>query len=91
MDSLQRPRPHYNLIRQNSWSGLSESSSHESLTGPLVKSNSLNGMRASAESEWPPPLSLSLNLPFSPVPPNLSGDNLIVVLTFKPNLVVDPA
>ena len=66
MDSLQRPRPHYNLIRQNSWSGLSESSSHESLTGPLVKSNSLNGMRASAESEWPPPClsrSISPSLP----------------------------
>ena len=53
MDSLQRPRPPYSLIRQNSWSGLSDSSSHESLTGPLVKSNSLNGMKAAAESECP--------------------------------------
>uniref|UniRef100_A0A671WJX0 DENN domain containing 4B n=1 Tax=Sparus aurata TaxID=8175 RepID=A0A671WJX0_SPAAU len=39
------PRPHSNLIRQSSWSGLSESSSHESLTGSLVKSNSLNSMK----------------------------------------------
>ncbi|KAM3873619.1 DENN domain-containing protein 4B [Diretmus argenteus] len=49
MDSLQRPRPHSNLIRQASWSGLSESSSHESLTEPLVKSNSLNSMKASTD------------------------------------------
>uniref|UniRef100_A0A8D3B7B0 DENN domain containing 4B n=1 Tax=Scophthalmus maximus TaxID=52904 RepID=A0A8D3B7B0_SCOMX len=41
------PRPHSSLIRQSSWSGLSESSSHESLTGPLVKSNSLNSMKTS--------------------------------------------
>ncbi|XP_030213798.1 DENN domain-containing protein 4B [Gadus morhua] len=53
MDSLQRPRPPYSLIRQNSWSGLSDSSSHESLTGPLVKSNSLNGMKAAAEKSGP--------------------------------------
>ncbi|XP_072535527.1 DENN domain-containing protein 4B [Salminus brasiliensis] len=39
-------RPHSTLIRQTSWSGLSESSSHESLTGPLTKSNSLSSMRA---------------------------------------------
>uniref|UniRef100_A0AAQ5WXW2 DENN/MADD domain containing 4B n=1 Tax=Amphiprion ocellaris TaxID=80972 RepID=A0AAQ5WXW2_AMPOC len=45
MDPDQRPRPHSTLIRQSSWSGLSESSSHESLTGPLVKSNSLNSMK----------------------------------------------
>ncbi|KAM9852650.1 LOW QUALITY PROTEIN: DENN domain-containing protein 4B [Aulostomus maculatus] len=38
------PRPQSTLIRQSSWSGLSESSSHESLTGPMVKSNSLNSM-----------------------------------------------
>ncbi|KAM4600741.1 DENN domain-containing protein 4B isoform 2-T2 [Polymixia lowei] len=49
MDSHQRPRPHSNLIRQSSWSGLSESSSHESLTSLLVKSNSLNSMKASTE------------------------------------------
>ncbi|KAM6910015.1 DENN domain-containing protein 4B [Xenentodon cancila] len=40
-----RPRPHSTLIRQSSWSGLSESSSHESLTGSLVKSSSLSSMR----------------------------------------------
>ncbi|XP_060937993.1 DENN domain-containing protein 4B-like [Limanda limanda] len=45
VDADQRPRPHSNLIRQSSWSGLSESSSHESLTGPMVKSNSLNSMK----------------------------------------------
>lgn len=49
MDPDQRPRPHSNLIRQSSWSGLSESSSHESLTGSLVKSNSLNSMKTPAE------------------------------------------
>uniref|UniRef100_A0A8C8FHQ2 DENN/MADD domain containing 4B n=1 Tax=Oncorhynchus tshawytscha TaxID=74940 RepID=A0A8C8FHQ2_ONCTS len=47
MDSNQRSRPQSNLIRQSSWSGLSESSSHESLTGSMVKSNSLNSMRES--------------------------------------------
>uniref|UniRef100_A0A665U9C2 DENN/MADD domain containing 4B n=1 Tax=Echeneis naucrates TaxID=173247 RepID=A0A665U9C2_ECHNA len=41
-DPDQKPRPQSTLIRQSSWSGLSESSSHESLTGPLLKSNSLN-------------------------------------------------
>ncbi|KAK2845148.1 hypothetical protein Q5P01_011807 [Channa striata] len=41
----QRLHTHSALIRQSSWSGLSESSSHESLTGPLVKSNSLNSMK----------------------------------------------
>lgn len=45
MDADLRLRPHSTLIRQSSWSGLSESSSHESLTGPLVKSNSLNSMK----------------------------------------------
>ncbi|XP_034466516.1 DENN domain-containing protein 4B-like isoform X1 [Hippoglossus hippoglossus] len=49
VDADQRPRPHSNLIRQSSWSGLSESSSHESLTGPMVKSNSLNSMSASSD------------------------------------------
>uniref|UniRef100_A0A8D3C010 DENN domain containing 4B n=1 Tax=Scophthalmus maximus TaxID=52904 RepID=A0A8D3C010_SCOMX len=49
MDADQRPRPHSSLIRQSSWSGLSESSSHESLTGPLVKSNSLNSMKTSVD------------------------------------------
>ncbi|XP_075934600.1 DENN domain-containing protein 4B isoform X3 [Anarhichas minor] len=39
----QKPLPHSILIRQSSWSGLSESSSHESLT--LVKSSSLNSMK----------------------------------------------
>lgn len=51
VDADQRPRPHSNLIRQSSWSGLSESSSHESLTGPLVKSNSLNSMKTSSDSK----------------------------------------
>ncbi|KAG9345325.1 hypothetical protein JZ751_009871 [Albula glossodonta] len=44
-----KARPHSSLIRQSSWSGLSEGSSHESLTSPLVKSNSLNSMRASTD------------------------------------------
>ncbi|XP_040923572.2 DENN domain-containing protein 4B-like isoform X1 [Betta splendens] len=43
----QRLRPHSTLIRQSSWSGLSESSSHESLSILLVKSNSLSSMKAS--------------------------------------------
>nr|AGL94524.1 putative DENN domain containing protein 4B-like protein [Oncorhynchus mykiss] len=51
MDSNQRSHPQSNLIRQSSWSGLSESSSHESLTGSMVKSNSLNSMRCSTDSE----------------------------------------
>ncbi|XP_023265389.1 DENN domain-containing protein 4B [Seriola lalandi dorsalis] len=45
VDPDQRLRPQSTLIRQSSWSGLSESSSHESLTGPLLKSNSLNSMK----------------------------------------------
>merc|ERR1719357_1939635 len=49
MDPDQRSRPHSALIRQSSWSGLSESSSHESLTGSLVKSNSLNSMKTPME------------------------------------------
>lgn len=49
MDADLRLRPHSALIRQSSWSGLSESSSHESLTGPLVKSNSLNSMKAPSD------------------------------------------
>ncbi|KAM6967781.1 LOW QUALITY PROTEIN: DENN domain-containing protein 4B [Aplochiton taeniatus] len=49
MDCQLRPRPQSNLIRQSSWSGLSESSSHESLTGPMVKSNSLNSMKTTAD------------------------------------------
>lgn len=51
MDVGQKPRPHSTLIRQSSWSGLSESSSHESLTGPLVKSSSLSSMKAPADSK----------------------------------------
>lgn len=49
MDADMRLRPHSTLIRQSSWSGLSESSSHESLTGPLVKSNSLNSMKTPSD------------------------------------------
>ncbi|XP_034029821.1 DENN domain-containing protein 4B-like isoform X2 [Thalassophryne amazonica] len=48
-DHDQMPRPCSTLIRQSSWSGLSESSSHDSLTGLLVKSNSLNSMKASSD------------------------------------------
>lgn len=51
MEPDQRPRPHSTLIRQSSWSGLSESSSHESLTGSLVKSNSLNSMKTPTDSK----------------------------------------
>ncbi|XP_068616647.1 DENN domain-containing protein 4B [Brachionichthys hirsutus] len=47
-DPDQRLHPHSALIRQSSWSGLSESSSHGSLTGPLMKSNSLNSMKKGA-------------------------------------------
>lgn len=50
----RRPRPHSSLIRQSSWSGLSESSSHESLTGPLVKSNSLSSMKMASDSKRRP-------------------------------------
>ncbi|KAF0032036.1 hypothetical protein F2P81_016591 [Scophthalmus maximus] len=39
----------YGYYNKSSWSGLSESSSHESLTGPLVKSNSLNSMKTSVD------------------------------------------
>uniref|UniRef100_A0A3P9PJT6 DENN domain containing 4B n=1 Tax=Poecilia reticulata TaxID=8081 RepID=A0A3P9PJT6_POERE len=45
MEPDQKPRPQSALIRQSSWSGLSESSSHESLTGSLVKSSSLSSMK----------------------------------------------
>uniref|UniRef100_A0A3B3BEG6 DENN/MADD domain containing 4B n=1 Tax=Oryzias melastigma TaxID=30732 RepID=A0A3B3BEG6_ORYME len=48
-----KPRPHSALIRQSSWSGLSESSSHESLSGPLVKSSSLSSMRPPADKSRP--------------------------------------
>ncbi|XP_011471653.1 DENN domain-containing protein 4B isoform X1 [Oryzias latipes] len=48
-----RLRPHSALIRQSSWSGLSESSSHESLSGPLVKSSSLSSMRPPADKTKP--------------------------------------
>lgn len=51
MDADLRLRPHSTLIRQSSWSGLSESSSHESLTGPLVKSNSLNSMKTPSDGK----------------------------------------
>ncbi|XP_061885765.1 DENN domain-containing protein 4B-like [Entelurus aequoreus] len=47
-DESGRPRPCSSLIRQASWSGLSESSSHESLTGSLAKSSSLSSVRAPA-------------------------------------------
>ncbi|XP_029694087.1 DENN domain-containing protein 4B isoform X2 [Takifugu rubripes] len=52
-DAEQRLRPHSALIRQSSWSGLSESSSHESLTGPLVKSSSLSSMKTPADKMKP--------------------------------------
>ncbi|XP_016354653.1 LOW QUALITY PROTEIN: DENN domain-containing protein 4B-like [Sinocyclocheilus anshuiensis] len=45
-DALSKPRPYLALIRQSSWSGLSESSSHESLTS-LAKSNSLSSIQPS--------------------------------------------
>lgn len=51
MDADLRLRPHSTLIRQSSWSGLSESSSHESLTGPLLKSNSLNSMKTPSDGK----------------------------------------
>lgn len=44
-NSICTLHPHSTLTRQASWSGLSESSSHESLTGPITKSNSLSSMR----------------------------------------------
>nr|XP_040021189.1 DENN domain-containing protein 4B-like isoform X1 [Gasterosteus aculeatus aculeatus]XP_040021190.1 DENN domain-containing protein 4B-like isoform X1 [Gasterosteus aculeatus aculeatus] len=49
MDPDQRLLPHSTLIRQSSWSGLSESSSHESLTGSFVKSSSLSSMNIPSE------------------------------------------
>ncbi|XP_016108690.1 DENN domain-containing protein 4B [Sinocyclocheilus grahami] len=45
-DALSKPRPYSALIRQSSWSGLSESSSHESLIS-LAKSNSLSSVQPS--------------------------------------------
>ncbi|XP_037532427.1 DENN domain-containing protein 4B [Nematolebias whitei] len=42
-DPDMKLRPH--LIRQSSWTGLSQSSSHESLTGSLIKSSSLSSMK----------------------------------------------
>uniref|UniRef100_H2N2W8 DENN domain containing 4B n=1 Tax=Oryzias latipes TaxID=8090 RepID=H2N2W8_ORYLA len=54
----EKSRPHSALIRQSSWSGLSESSSHESLSGPLVKSSSLSSMRPPADASQKPPLGL---------------------------------
>jgi len=51
VDPDQRLRPQSALIRQSSWSGLSESSSHESLTGPLVKSSSLSSVRTLSDSK----------------------------------------
>ncbi|XP_061144234.1 DENN domain-containing protein 4B-like isoform X4 [Syngnathus typhle] len=44
------PHPHLPLIRQASWSGLSESSSHESLTGSLAKSSSLSSIKTPAQT-----------------------------------------
>ncbi|XP_026083696.1 DENN domain-containing protein 4B-like [Carassius auratus] len=46
-DELSKPRPHSAVLRKSSWSGLSDSSSHESLTS-LAKSNSVSGVQASA-------------------------------------------
>lgn len=51
VDAEQRLRPHSSLIRQSSWSGLSQSSSHESLTGALVKSSSLSSMNTPTHSK----------------------------------------
>ncbi|XP_030637419.1 DENN domain-containing protein 4B [Chanos chanos] len=48
-DAVSKLRPHSALVRQASWTGLSESSSHESLTGLIVKSNSMSTMRASVD------------------------------------------
>ncbi|MEQ2280624.1 hypothetical protein AMECASPLE_021839 [Ameca splendens] len=45
----QKPHPQCALIRQSSWSGLSESSSHESLSGSLVKSCSLSSVKTSSD------------------------------------------
>ncbi|XP_068179237.1 DENN domain-containing protein 4B [Antennarius striatus] len=49
MDPEHKLCPHSALIRQSSWSGLSESSSHESLPGSLTKSTSLNSMKTPAD------------------------------------------
>lgn len=45
LEGEPKPRPQSALIRQSSWSGLSESSSHESLSGSLMKSCSLSSMK----------------------------------------------
>lgn len=50
-----RLRPHSALIRQGSWSGVSETSSHESLTPPLAKSSSLSSVKTPAHSKPRPP------------------------------------
>ncbi|XP_017295295.2 DENN domain-containing protein 4B-like [Kryptolebias marmoratus] len=53
MEPDQKPHPHSALIRQSSWSGLSESSSHESLSGSLMKSSSLNSMKTPSDKVRP--------------------------------------
>ncbi|KAM9310170.1 DENN domain-containing protein 4B isoform 1-T2 [Pholidichthys leucotaenia] len=54
----QKPRPHSSLIRQYSWSGLSDSSSHESLSSSLVKSSSLSSMKTMANHNTHPSKSI---------------------------------
>ncbi|MGH0173223.1 UNVERIFIED_CONTAM: hypothetical protein FKN15_064853 [Acipenser sinensis] len=49
VDRASKAHPQCSLIRQSSWSGLSDDSSHESLSGPLIKSNSLSSMRGHME------------------------------------------
>ncbi|TRY91750.1 hypothetical protein DNTS_026180 [Danionella cerebrum] len=49
-DVLMKPRPHSSLIRQSSWSGLSDASSHESLSS-LAKSNSFGSVNNSSKAK----------------------------------------
>uniref|UniRef100_A0A8C5E492 DENN/MADD domain containing 4B n=1 Tax=Gouania willdenowi TaxID=441366 RepID=A0A8C5E492_GOUWI len=49
-DVADQLHPHSALIRQSSWSGLSDSSSHESLTSSMVKSSSLSSMKTPSAS-----------------------------------------
>ncbi|XP_067303833.1 DENN domain-containing protein 4B-like [Pseudorasbora parva] len=58
-EALSKPRPYSALIRQASWSGLSDSSSHESLS----KSNSLSSVQASENK-----VKLSKKPPIGPAP-----------------------
>lgn len=67
VDGERRPRS--SLVRQSSWGGLSDGSSHESLTGPLVKSSSLDSVKTPAHSPSSSSPSVSSSVASSVAPP----------------------